>query len=129
MNGRFKCTYRSCLLLQVIYDKLTGRSRGFGFVTMSSKEEVEAACQQFNGYVKPFALLCFSVNYALMCMSKYLVLNSCGLGYLMYFLKSNCLCSVYSFLNDLTENQYFFLIVKFWQGFALQSSSYNLVMK
>jgi RNA recognition motif-containing protein len=37
--------------LQVIYDKLTGRSRGFGFVTMSSVEEVEAAVEQFNGYV------------------------------------------------------------------------------
>lgn len=36
---------------QVIYDKVTGRSRGFGFVTMSSVEEVEAAAQQFNGYV------------------------------------------------------------------------------
>ncbi|RZC91107.1 hypothetical protein C5167_028939 [Papaver somniferum] len=34
----------------VIYDKLTGRSRGFGFVTMSSVEEVQAAAQQFNGY-------------------------------------------------------------------------------
>lgn len=39
------------LFLQVIYDKMTGRSRGFGFVTMSSAEEVEAAAQQFNGYV------------------------------------------------------------------------------
>ncbi|KAK4353296.1 hypothetical protein RND71_028814 [Anisodus tanguticus] len=37
-------------MVEVIYDKLTGRSRGFGFVTMSSKEEVEAACQQINGY-------------------------------------------------------------------------------
>lgn len=37
-------------MVEVIYDKLTGRSRGFGFVTMSSKEAVEAACQQFNGY-------------------------------------------------------------------------------
>lgn len=37
--------------LQVIYDKGTGRSRGFGFVTMSSVEEAEAAVQQFNGYV------------------------------------------------------------------------------
>ncbi|KAH7513200.1 hypothetical protein FEM48_Zijuj12G0171200 [Ziziphus jujuba var. spinosa] len=35
----------------VIYDKTTGRSRGFGFVTMSTIEEVEAAAQQFNGYV------------------------------------------------------------------------------
>ncbi|XP_058101703.1 29 kDa ribonucleoprotein A, chloroplastic [Magnolia sinica] len=36
--------------VEVIYDKLTGRSRGFGFVTMSTAEEVEAAAQQFNGY-------------------------------------------------------------------------------
>lgn len=43
---------------QVIYDKITGRSRGFGFVTMSTVEEVEAAAQQFNGYVS-FMLLCF----------------------------------------------------------------------
>ncbi|KAJ0088064.1 hypothetical protein Patl1_32109 [Pistacia atlantica] len=35
---------------EVIYDKVTGRSRGFGFVTMSTIEEVEAAAQQFNGY-------------------------------------------------------------------------------
>ncbi|KAK6942802.1 RNA recognition motif domain [Dillenia turbinata] len=34
----------------VIYDKSTGRSRGFGFVTMSTLEDVEAAAQQFNGY-------------------------------------------------------------------------------
>lgn len=37
-------------VVEVIYDKLTGRSRGFGFVTMSTVEEVEAAQQQFNGY-------------------------------------------------------------------------------
>ncbi|MCL7046815.1 hypothetical protein MKW94_026150 [Papaver nudicaule] len=37
-------------MVEVIYDKLTGRSRGFGFVTMSSVEEVHAAAQQFNGY-------------------------------------------------------------------------------
>ncbi|XP_038905951.1 29 kDa ribonucleoprotein A, chloroplastic [Benincasa hispida] len=36
--------------VEVIYDKTTGRSRGFGFVTMSSVDEVEAAAQQFNGY-------------------------------------------------------------------------------
>ena len=33
----------------VIEDRDTGRSRGFGFVEMSSKEEGEAAIQQFNG--------------------------------------------------------------------------------
>ncbi|CAA2953536.1 29 kDa ribonucleo A, chloroplastic-like isoform X2 [Olea europaea subsp. europaea] len=37
-------------MVEVIYDKLTGRSRGFGFVTMSSVEEAEVAAQQFNGY-------------------------------------------------------------------------------
>ncbi|EEF42939.1 ribonucleoprotein, chloroplast, putative [Ricinus communis] len=37
-------------MVEVIYDKVTGRSRGFGFVTMSSIDEVEAAAQQFNGY-------------------------------------------------------------------------------
>ncbi|XP_056171507.1 29 kDa ribonucleoprotein A, chloroplastic [Syzygium oleosum] len=37
-------------MVEVIYDKDTGRSRGFGFVTMSTAEEVEAAAQQFNGY-------------------------------------------------------------------------------
>ncbi|KAJ4906962.1 hypothetical protein Rs2_10620 [Raphanus sativus] len=37
-------------MVEVIYDKVTGRSRGFGFVTMSSVSEVEAAAQQFNGY-------------------------------------------------------------------------------
>ncbi|CAL9073293.1 hypothetical protein MUK42_09275 [Musa troglodytarum] len=37
-------------MVEVIYDKLTGKSRGFGFVTMSTIDEVEAATQQFNGY-------------------------------------------------------------------------------
>ncbi|XAR69102.1 hypothetical protein NMG60_11000570 [Bertholletia excelsa] len=37
-------------MVEVIYDKRTGRSRGFGFVTMSTVDEVEAAAQQFNGY-------------------------------------------------------------------------------
>lgn len=42
--------------MQVIYDKITGRSRGFGFVTMSSTEEVQAAVEQFNGYVSMIIL-------------------------------------------------------------------------
>jgi RNA recognition motif-containing protein len=34
---------------KVIEDRDTGRSRGFGFVEMSSEEEAEAAIEQFNG--------------------------------------------------------------------------------
>ncbi|KAF7804448.1 29 kDa ribonucleoprotein A, chloroplastic-like [Senna tora] len=37
-------------MVEVIYDKMTGRSRGFGFVTMSNTDEVEAAARLFNGY-------------------------------------------------------------------------------
>jgi RNA recognition motif-containing protein len=33
----------------VVEDRDTGRSRGFGFVEMSSREEGEAAISQFNG--------------------------------------------------------------------------------
>ena len=33
----------------VVEDRDTGRSRGFGFVEMSSKEEAEAAIARFNG--------------------------------------------------------------------------------
>src|SRR5919112_1931406 len=33
----------------VIEDRDTGRSRGFGFIEMSSREEAEAAIQQLNG--------------------------------------------------------------------------------
>src|ERR687889_1060491 len=33
----------------VVEDRDTGRSRGFGFVEMSTKEEAQAAIAQFNG--------------------------------------------------------------------------------
>ena len=33
----------------VVEDRMTGRSRGFGFVEMQSKEEGAAAIAQFNG--------------------------------------------------------------------------------
>ena len=35
--------------LVIIMDKFSGRPKGFGFVTMSSQEEAEAAIGKFNG--------------------------------------------------------------------------------
>lgn len=37
--------------MQVIYDRMTGNSRGFGFVTMSTVEEAEKAVELFSRYV------------------------------------------------------------------------------
>ncbi|KAM1179380.1 hypothetical protein ACFX2J_018426 [Malus domestica] len=37
-------------MVKVIYDKTTARSRGFGFVAMSSVQEVESAARQLNDY-------------------------------------------------------------------------------
>ena len=42
-------TLGTCESVAVITDRDTGRSRGFGFVEMSSREEGEAAIRQFNG--------------------------------------------------------------------------------
>ncbi|MGH7961276.1 MAG: RNA recognition motif domain-containing protein [Candidatus Binatia bacterium] len=36
--------------VNIIMDKFTGRSRGFGFVEMSSDQEAQAAIERFNGY-------------------------------------------------------------------------------
>lgn len=36
--------------VNIILDRDTGRSRGFGFVEMGSKGEAQSAIQQFNGY-------------------------------------------------------------------------------
>ncbi|MEK7550462.1 MAG: RNA-binding protein [Patescibacteria group bacterium] len=34
----------------VLSDKMTGRSRGFGFVEFASADEAKAAIEKFNGY-------------------------------------------------------------------------------
>jgi len=34
---------------KIIVDKMTGRSKGFGFVTMASPEEAQAAIEMWNG--------------------------------------------------------------------------------
>ena len=38
---------------QIIYDKVTNRSRGFAFVTMATAEEATKAIQMFDGAVSP----------------------------------------------------------------------------
>lgn len=41
------------LYLQVIYNRQTDQSRGFGFVTMSTIEEADKAVEMFHRYVSP----------------------------------------------------------------------------
>lgn len=36
--------------VNIISDKFTGRSRGFGFVEMGSNQEAQTAIERFNGY-------------------------------------------------------------------------------
>ncbi len=47
---------------QVVQDKMTGRSRGFGFVEMSSDQEAQAAIAALNG--KDFGGRALTVNEA-----------------------------------------------------------------
>jgi RNA recognition motif-containing protein len=37
-------------VVEIIFDKFTGRSRGFAFVTMGSGDEAEKAVEKFHGY-------------------------------------------------------------------------------
>ncbi len=36
---------------EVIMDRMSGRSKGFGFVKMTTQEETDKAIQMFNGYL------------------------------------------------------------------------------
>ena len=38
------------LAIRIVSDRVTGQSRGFGFVEMSNPNEAEKAISQFNGY-------------------------------------------------------------------------------
>ena len=42
---------------KVIFDRVTDRSRGFGFVTMETVEEAKEAIRMFNGSVSDFPYL------------------------------------------------------------------------
>lgn len=37
-------------VVEIIFDKFTGRSRGFAFVTMANGEEAQKAVEKFHGY-------------------------------------------------------------------------------
>ncbi len=37
-------------VVEIIFDKFTGRSRGFGFVTMGSGDEAQKAVEKFHGH-------------------------------------------------------------------------------
>ena len=37
-------------VVEIIFDKFTGRSRGFAFITMGSGDEAEKAVEKFHGY-------------------------------------------------------------------------------
>lgn len=50
LSNNFECVY----LHQVIYNRQTDQSRGFGFVTMHTVEEAEKAVEMFSQYVSVF---------------------------------------------------------------------------
>lgn len=52
------------LSAKVVYDRDSGRSRGFGFVTFSSAEEVETALNAMNGLVRLSIEKFFSAEWA-----------------------------------------------------------------
>lgn len=40
----------SVSVVEIIFDKFTGRSRGFAFITMGSPEDAQKAVEKFHGY-------------------------------------------------------------------------------
>ena len=48
---------------RVVYDRESGRSRGFGFVTYNSAEEVNNAIESLNGVVSIILLSVFMMSY------------------------------------------------------------------
>lgn len=58
--------------LQIIVNRDTNESRGFGFVTMSSVEEAEKAVEMFNRYVSLIGNCCGSYLYIII-LSGFLV--------------------------------------------------------
>lgn len=54
----FMCFDLWCfVVLQIIYNRATDQSRGFGFVTMSTEEEAERAVEMFHRYVSSYFFL------------------------------------------------------------------------
>lgn len=53
------------LSARVVYDRDSGRSRGFGFITFSSAEQLESALAAMNGVVRTFpatdSIKCFTI--------------------------------------------------------------------
>ncbi len=37
-------------VVEIVFDKFTGRSRGFAFITLSAPEEAQKAVEKFHGY-------------------------------------------------------------------------------
>lgn len=76
---------------KVVYDRESGRSRGFGFVTFNSAEDVTNAIQSLDGAVSSwlFIFMLFSgsgsafvyyySSYAFPCSIKACLLNSCSI--------------------------------------------------
>ena len=55
---------------KVVYDRESGRSRGFGFVTYSSADEVNSAIDSLNGVVSPCSLFKYILTCRIQCVLR-----------------------------------------------------------